>query len=151
MLLARAAGVPVVSIAALVQQPLLCVMSLQDRAITRPADLRGATVGFPGIPSQEAALATMLAARVDHLYVHVDADVLDSALQPNHPTVELGGPDVAAVRVVLDHAFACGKALAYGVVSVNPTGDGGAISLASGTALLTAGVAAWTRAGGPAV
>ena len=82
VLLARAAGVPVVSIAALVQQPLLCVMSLQDRAITRPADLRGATVGFPGIPSQEAALATMLAADgltlADITLVNVGFDLLPS-------------------------------------------------------------------------
>ena len=122
-----------------------------EEALIRATDVTVARYG-PGFDATPVLAAVdALAARVDHLYVHVDADVLDSALQPNHPTVELGGPDVAAVRVVLDHAFACGKALAYGVVSVNPTGDGGAISLASGTALLTAGVAAWTRAGGPAV
>lgn len=82
VLLARAAGVPVVSIAALVQQPLLCVMSLQERAITRPGDLRGATIGFPGIPSQEAALATMLAADGltldDVTLVNVGFDLLPS-------------------------------------------------------------------------
>jgi putative hydroxymethylpyrimidine transport system substrate-binding protein len=60
VLLARAQGVPVVSIAALVQHPLVCVMSLTTKGITRPADLKGKTVGYPGIPSQEAYLATML-------------------------------------------------------------------------------------------
>lgn len=61
VLLARAAGVPVVSVAALVQHPLMGVMSLQSRGIERPADLAGTTIGYPGIPSQEAFLATMLA------------------------------------------------------------------------------------------
>ncbi len=60
VLLARAQGVPVVSIAALVQHPLICLMSLKTAGITRPADLKGKTVGYPGIPSQEAFLATML-------------------------------------------------------------------------------------------
>ncbi len=60
VLLARAQGVPVVSVAALVQHPLLGVMSLKERGIVRPRDLVGKTVGYPGIPSQEAFLATML-------------------------------------------------------------------------------------------
>lgn len=60
VLLARAQGVPVVSVAALVQHPLLAVMTRKESGITRPADLVGKTVGYPGIPSQEAFLATML-------------------------------------------------------------------------------------------
>lgn len=60
LLLARAQDVPVVSIAALVQHPLLGVMSLREQGITRPADLAGKQVGYPGLPSQEAFLATML-------------------------------------------------------------------------------------------
>jgi putative hydroxymethylpyrimidine transport system substrate-binding protein len=62
VLLARAQGVPVVSIAALVQHPLICVMALAEKQIAQPADLAGKTVGYPGIPSQEAYLATMLEA-----------------------------------------------------------------------------------------
>jgi putative hydroxymethylpyrimidine transport system substrate-binding protein len=60
VLLARAAGVPVVSILALVQTPLQGIMVLANSGITRPRDLVGKTVGYPGIPSQEAFLATML-------------------------------------------------------------------------------------------
>ncbi|MGH2614664.1 MAG: ABC transporter substrate-binding protein, partial [Thermomicrobiales bacterium] len=60
VLLARAAGVPVVSVLALVQVPLLGIMVLAGSGITRPADLVGKTIGYPGIPSQEAFLATML-------------------------------------------------------------------------------------------
>src|SRR5215210_2926328 len=62
LLLARAQEVPVVSVAALVQQPLLGIMSLRSAGITRPRDLVGKTVGYPGIPSQEAFLTTMLEA-----------------------------------------------------------------------------------------
>jgi ABC-type nitrate/sulfonate/bicarbonate transport system substrate-binding protein len=61
MLLARTAGVPVVSVMALVQVPLLGIMVLAESGISRPRDLVGKTVGYPGIPSQEAFLATMLA------------------------------------------------------------------------------------------
>jgi putative hydroxymethylpyrimidine transport system substrate-binding protein len=60
VLLARAADVPVVSVLALVQTPLQGIMVLADSGITRPRDLVGKTVGYPGIPSQEAFLATML-------------------------------------------------------------------------------------------
>lgn len=62
VLLARAQEVPVVSVAALVQRPLLGIMVLDESGITRPGDLAGTTIGYPGIPSQEAYLTTMLAA-----------------------------------------------------------------------------------------
>ena len=74
VLLARAQGVPVVSIAALVQRPLLGVMSLRAAGIARPRDLVGKTVGYPGIPSQEAFLATMLEADGASL---ADVDLVD--------------------------------------------------------------------------
>lgn len=84
VLLARARGVPVVSVAALVQQPLLGVMSLASAGITRPADLVGKTVGYPGIASQEAFLATMLeadgASLADVELVNVDFNLLPSLL-----------------------------------------------------------------------
>ena len=60
VLLARAEEVPVVSVAALVQHPLMGVMALESSGIARPADLVGTTVGYPGIPSQQAFLQTML-------------------------------------------------------------------------------------------
>jgi putative hydroxymethylpyrimidine transport system substrate-binding protein len=61
ILLARAARVPVVSVMALVQTPLQGIMVLASSGIERPADLAGKSVGYPGIPSQEAFLSTMLA------------------------------------------------------------------------------------------
>ncbi len=62
VLLARAEGVPVRSIAALVQHPLNSIMTLQSSGITRPKHLEGKKVGSPGIPSDDAYLATMLEA-----------------------------------------------------------------------------------------
>lgn len=62
VLLARAQGVPVVSVAAVVQVPLLVMMTLTERAITRPADLRGKSIGASGVASDEALLSTILGA-----------------------------------------------------------------------------------------
>lgn len=60
LLLARAQGVPVVSIAALVQHPLNSVQALKSSGIARPRDLAGKKVGYPGIPLNEPLLDTML-------------------------------------------------------------------------------------------
>ncbi len=60
VLIARQEGVPVVSIAAIVQHPLNSVMTLKGSGITEPRDLAGKTVGWPGIPDNEPLLDTML-------------------------------------------------------------------------------------------
>ena len=60
VLIARQEGVPVVSIAALVQHPLNSVMTLKDSGIVEPKDLAGKTIGWPGIPDNEPLLDTML-------------------------------------------------------------------------------------------
>ena len=62
VLLARAAGVPVVSIMGMVQHPLNSVMALESSGITRPRDLIGKKVGYPGIPTDEPLLDTLLKA-----------------------------------------------------------------------------------------
>ncbi len=84
VLLARAQGVPVVSVAALVQRPLLGIMSLASAGIARPHDLVGKAVGYPGIPYQEAFLATMLetdSAGLDQVeLVNVGFDLLPAVL-----------------------------------------------------------------------
>jgi putative hydroxymethylpyrimidine transport system substrate-binding protein len=61
ILLARAQKLPVVAVCAIVPRPLQGIMSLKTAGIARPSDLRGKTIGYPGIPSQEAFLKTMLA------------------------------------------------------------------------------------------
>jgi putative hydroxymethylpyrimidine transport system substrate-binding protein len=61
VLLARNEHIPLVSVAALVQRPLTAVVSLGNKHITSPADLRGKTVGVAGIPYQTDFLDTILA------------------------------------------------------------------------------------------
>ena len=60
LLIARSRDVPVVSIVGLVQHPLNSVQALKSSGITRPRDLVGKTVGYPGIPTNELLLDTML-------------------------------------------------------------------------------------------
>ena len=60
VLLARGAGVPVKSIAALVQHPLNSIMVLEESGITRPGELMGKKVGITGIPFEEALFSAML-------------------------------------------------------------------------------------------
>ncbi|MGC4107288.1 MAG: ABC transporter substrate-binding protein [Thermomicrobiales bacterium] len=60
VLFARAEQVPVVSVAALVQHPLNSLMFKQSANISRPADLKGKSVGIAGLPSDDAFLGTML-------------------------------------------------------------------------------------------
>ncbi len=62
LLLARGEGVPVVSIAGIVQRPLNSVMTLKESGITSPGQLVGKKVGYPGIPTNEPLLDTMLKA-----------------------------------------------------------------------------------------
>ena len=60
VLRARDQGLGVVSVAAIVQQPLTSIMSFPKAKIARPADLEGKTVGTAGIDYQEAYLRAIL-------------------------------------------------------------------------------------------
>ncbi len=60
VLLARDAGLKVVSIGALVQRPLTSIIALPDKHITSVADLAGKRVGTAGIAYQAAELRTAL-------------------------------------------------------------------------------------------
>jgi putative hydroxymethylpyrimidine transport system substrate-binding protein len=61
LLQARSEGLPVVSVAAIVQHPLNSIMALKSSGIERPADLKGRKVGYPGIASNKGMLENMLA------------------------------------------------------------------------------------------
>jgi putative hydroxymethylpyrimidine transport system substrate-binding protein len=61
LLLARNQNLPLVSVAALVQQPLTSLVSLGSKHISSPAQLRDKRVGDAGIPYQHAYLETILA------------------------------------------------------------------------------------------
>ena len=60
VLLARNEGVPVVSVLGVVQHPLNSLMTLKTSGLTSPAHLKGRKVGYPGIPTNEPLLDTML-------------------------------------------------------------------------------------------
>jgi putative hydroxymethylpyrimidine transport system substrate-binding protein len=61
LMLARNQNLPLVSAAAIVQEPLTSIVSLGSQRITTPSQLRGKTVGEAGIPYQHAYLETILA------------------------------------------------------------------------------------------
>jgi putative hydroxymethylpyrimidine transport system substrate-binding protein len=61
LLLARDQGLALVSVAAIVQEPLTSIVSVGSKHITSVPDLRGKTVGDAGIPYQHAYLTTILA------------------------------------------------------------------------------------------
>ncbi|MGD9712362.1 MAG: arginase family protein [Thermomicrobiales bacterium] len=84
------------------------------------------------------------ASSVDALYVHIDADILDVSLQPNHPTAEPDGLAVHQTLAIVETAIRHGNVVAFGVVSVNPTGADGAISLQSGMDLIAGGLQKWS-------
>ena len=62
VLIARAAGVPVVAVGAVAVHPLNSVIARTDRGIARPADLEGKTVGMAGVPSDRPLLDAVVRA-----------------------------------------------------------------------------------------
>lgn len=106
-----------------------------DAVIAAPAP------GFPGADLQQAV--DDLAARCDMIYLHVDSDILDETLVPNHGTREPNGPDLPQVAQVIQTVMATGKVAAFAVVSVYGEGPGSEVSVPSGIGLIRAGLAAW--------
>lgn len=122
-----------------------------ERALIEATEtvIAAAAPGFPGAGLGEAVAA--LAERVDMLYLHIDADILDVRYVPNHWTPEPDGPDMAQVQAAIDTVMATGKVVAFAVVSVPVHGSGAETSLASGIDLIRAGLDAWRRHGMPEV
>lgn len=118
----------------------------EEATLIAATDVTIARFGEAGEPDEIATAVEALAERVDHLYLHVDADVLDASEQPNHPTAEPNGPSLAATTSALKQVMATGLVRAFGVVSMNPTGPHGPTSLRSGMAMLRTGIAAWAEA-----
>ena len=101
--------------------------------------------GFPGADLAESV--AQLAERCDLIYLHIDSDILDESLVPNHGTKEPNGPSMAQVRAAIDTVMASGKVAALAVVSVYGEGEGSATSVASGIELIRGGLEAWRRYG----
>ena len=112
----------------------------EEERLIRSTDVE--IVGFgPGEETSAIAAAIQrLSDQVDYIDLHIDSDILDVRFQPNHSTGEPDGPGIEAVIEVIDTAFATGKVVSFAVVSVNPEGPEGAISLESGSAMLAAGL-----------
>ena len=103
--------------------------------------------GYPGEDLQRSVVD--LAARCDMLYLHIDADILDESLVPNHGTREPNGPDMKQVQAAIETVMATQKVVAFAVVSVYGEGEGSEVSVASGKQLIAAGLEAWRRYGLP--
>jgi arginase len=111
-------------------------------------------VGIPIVPVSPALpggalhqAVTELAARVDMLYLHVDADILDERYVPDNRTREPGGPDMEQVFAAVDAVMATGKVAVYAVVSVDARGPGRDRAVASGIELIRGGLESWRRHG----
>jgi arginase len=92
-----------------------------------------------------------LAARVDMIYLHIDADILDEAYVPSHRTREPGGPSMAEVSAAIEMVMATSKVVAYAVVSVYFGGQDAEVDLASGVSLVRAGLRSWQQHGMPQI
>ncbi|WP_339063357.1 ABC transporter substrate-binding protein [Tepidibacillus marianensis] len=53
-------GIPVVSVASIVNHPLNVLLVPKDSSILSPKDLEGKTIGYPSIPMNEALVGTMI-------------------------------------------------------------------------------------------
>jgi arginase len=118
-----------------------------ERALIEATEtvIAAAAPGFPGVDLGDAVAE--LAERVDMLYLHIDADILDMRYVPDHWTPEPHGPGMAQVEAAIETVMATGKVAAFAVVSVPVHGEHGATGLASGIALIRAGLDTWRRHG----
>jgi arginase len=100
--------------------------------------------GFPGPDLQQAV--NDLASRVDMIYLHIDADILDASLVPNHRTKERNGPNMAQVLAAINTVMSTGKVVALAVVSVYFKGAK-QVDVASGIELVGGGLSSWHKHG----
>jgi arginase len=121
----------------------------EEGQLIRATDITiaAAAPGFPG--ADLVSSVADLAARCDLLYLHIDSDILDESLVPNHGTREPNGPMMAQVQQAIATVMATGKVAALAVVSVYGEGDGSAISVASGIELIDSALQSWRRYGLP--
>ena len=121
----------------------------EEQQLIRATDITiaAAAAGLPG--ADLASSVAGLAARSDLLYLHIDSDILDASLVPNHGTKEPNGPSMVQVQTAIEAVIATGKVAALAVVSVYGEGEGSAISVASGIELIGGALRSWRQYGLP--
>lgn len=88
---------------------------------------------------------TELADRVDVIYLHIDADILDARYTPGHYTVTPGGPSMETVMNNIKFVMQTEKVVAFALVSTfhkseHPCNE---LGILSGLRLLAAGLNNW--------
>lgn len=101
--------------------------------------------GFPGADLAESI--AHLSERCDLIYLHIDSDILDASLVPNHGTREPNGPNMQQVLAAVDVVMETGKVAAFAVVSVYGEEEGSEISVKSGIELIRGGLESWKKWG----
>jgi arginase len=124
-------------------------LDLEEERLIRATDavIAAPAPGFPG--EDLGPTVARLAERVDVLYLHIDADILDGPLMPNHPNSEPDGPNINQVKAAIECVMATGKVAAFAVVSVYFHGRSSEIDLNSGIEMVRSGLASWRRYGSP--
>ncbi|MGI5838951.1 MAG: arginase family protein [bacterium] len=86
-----------------------------------------------------------LAARVDVIYLHIDADILDGKYVPDHYTIEFGGPEIETVMENIKAVMETDKVIAFSLVSVffDNGKPGKEVSTLNGMRLLGTGLGNW--------
>jgi len=92
-----------------------------------------------------AAAVKGIADKVDVIYLHIDADILDGKYVPDHKTLEDNGPEMDDVKRAIRVVMNTGKVKAFAVVSVYfPNGKPGKeTSAQSGLELVKQGLMGW--------
>lgn len=121
----------------------------EEEQLIRATDITiaAAAAGFPGADLERSVAD--LAARCDLFYLHIDSDILDASLVPNHGTREPNGPSMAHILAAIQTVMATGKVAALAVVSVYGEGEGSATSVHSGIELIGSALKAWRGYGLP--
>ena len=101
----------------------------------------------PGFPGKDLGQAvTELSDRVDMIYLHIDADILDARFVPNHATKEPDGPDMIQALEAIGTVMATGKVVALAIVSVYFGGES-RVDVASGIEMVRGALSLWQRHG----
>jgi arginase len=120
-----------------------------EEQLIRATDIITTSPGPDGLGDELKRAITELSKRVDMIYLHIDADILDEAFVPNHKTKEANGPDMTQVLTAINTVMSTGLVVALAVVSVYFQGKGRDVDVASGVELIRSGLSSWRQHGIP--